>query len=241
MALPPLRRCWPCAASFALVLAAAAHGYEAGSVANGGTLSGVVRFSGTPPTRAALPVNKDLAVCGATPKLSTDLVIGPDGGVQWAVLSLRGVTHGKPFATGTPVLEQHGCEYTPHVVLVPAGVELEIRNSDGILHNVRTASTRNAPINRAQPKFRTAMPQRFVEPERVEVRCDVHPWMRGWVIVQDHPYFAVSDAQGGFSLTEVPPGDYELHLWHETLGEQVRPVTITGGADLVLSIALPPK
>lgn len=127
------------------------------------------------------------------------------------------------------------------MVLVPVGAELEIRNSDGILHNVRTASTRNAPVNRAQPKVRKAMPQRFAEPERVEVRCDVHPWMRGWVVVQDHPYYAVSDAQGGFSLTGVPPGDYELHLWHETLGEHVQPVTISGGADIFLPIALPPK
>lgn len=234
---------WRVAAAAALgaQLAAAAAAYEVVPVDDGGAVSGVVRVSAPQPTRAPRPVNKDVAVCGSAPRPANDLVVGVDGGVQWAVVSLRGVSAGKPFPAAAAVVDQRGCDYVPHVVLVAAGAELEIRNSDGILHNVRTASVRNAPLNRAQPKARRTMMQRFGEPERIELRCDVHPWMRGWVVVEDHPYVAVTDAQGRFAIGDVPPGTYDLHVWHETLGEEVRTVHVRSATDTPVTFALPPR
>jgi len=138
-------------------------------VVNGGTVAGAVRYVGSPPSRATLEVTRDTAVCGATAKLATDLVVGPSGGLQYAVVSLRGIAAGKPFDPAPPTLDQRGCEYAPHVVVVPAGRELTILNSDSVLHNIHTASLHpdaaaNPTVNRAQPKFKTSMKETFPRP-----------------------------------------------------------------------------
>jgi hypothetical protein len=141
----------------------------------------------------------------------------------------------------TPVLDQNGCEYVPHVRAFPAGSEVEIKNSDGILHNIHTYSEKNAPINRAQPKFKKVIKETFKAPEVVKVTCDAHNWMLGWFVVQDHPYYAVTDDKGAFKLTDVPPGDYELKVWHETLGEKTQKVTVGGGAEASANFELAAK
>lgn len=230
----------------AVLLASAARGYQAEVVGDGGAIAGRLRYLGTPPSRGTLAVTKDVAVCGATAKLATDLVVGPDGGVRDAVAWLPGITAGKPFADGAPTLDQRGCEYTPHVLLVPAGRPVTILNPDGILHNIRTAGQgpegeRNPPVNRAQPKFKTSMTEVFQRPEFIRVGCSVHGWMQGWIIVQANPYYAVSDQQGRFELTDVPAGTYELVIWHETLGEVRRSVHVTPAGRVELDVELGPR
>ena len=195
---------------------------------------------------ATLEVTKDTAVCGATAKLATDLVVGPSGGLQYAVVSLRGIAAGKPFDPAPPTLDQRGCEYAPHVIIVPAGRELTILNSDGVLHNIHTASLHpdaaaNPTVNRAQPKFKTSMTETFSAPEILRATCDVHGWMKGWIVVADHPYYAVTDAQGRFALSDVPPGDYQLHVWHETLGELTQPVSVAPGATTTVAAEMGPR
>jgi len=225
----------------ALCIATAAVGYQGGPVTAGGAIAGTVRFAGSPPPRGTLEVTKDVAVCGASAKLANDLVVGPDGGVANAVVRLREIAAGKPFADGQPTLDQRGCEYLPHVVLVPAGQPLTILNPDGILHNIRTVGSGpagNPPLNRAQPKFKTSMVQVFDRPEFIRVACDVHRWMQAWIVVQDHPYYAVTDGQGRFDLASVPPGTYELVFWHEMLGEVTRPVTVNAGGRAVVDVTL---
>ena len=230
----------------AVATTVAGGGYEPGPVANGGGITGAVRYVGPPPPRGTLEVTKDTAVCGATAKLATDLVVGPSGGLQYAVVSLRGIAAGKPFDQTPPTLDQRGCEYAPHVVIVPAGRELTILNSDGVLHNLHTASLHpdaaaNPPVNRAQPKFKTSMTETFAAPEILRATCDVHGWMKGWIVVADHPYYAVTDAQGRFALSDVPPGDYQLHVWHETLGERSQPVSVAPGATTTVTAEMGPR
>jgi plastocyanin len=216
--------------------------YEAGPVSNGGSISGTVKYKGTPPTRAKLEVNKDTDVCGAGgEKLSRELVVGADGGVQYAVVSIPGIAKGKPFADTKPVLDQKGCEYQPHIVLMPAGGELDIENSDGILHNIHTYSDKNPPVNRAQPKFKKSITETFKDPERIKLSCDVHGWMQGWLIVEDDPYYAVTDEKGAFKITDVPPGDYEVKVWQEKLGESTQKITVKPGADTVVNFELAGK
>lgn len=212
--------------------------YEAGSVADGGTVAGVVRFAGTPPAPRPLDVNKDKEVCAKEPKFAEDLVVGSDGGVRWAVAFLKGVAKGKPFPNDEAVLDQHGCRYVPHVVIVPAGRDLVIKNSDGILHNIHTYSDENPPLNRAQPKFKKKIKASFDKPEIIRVGCDVHGWMGAWLVVADHPYYAVTDEKGAFRLTDVPPGDYELVVWHEKLGETVQKVSVKPGQETTVDIEL---
>lgn len=228
----------------ALFVASAAGAYRVEPVAGGGAIGGTVRFAGPPPPRGTLEVTKDVAVCGASAKLANDLVVGPDGGVAYAVVRLREIDAGKPFAEGQPTLDQRGCEYVPHVVLVPVGMPLTILNPDGILHNIRTAGggpDGNPPLNRAQPKFKTSMVQVFDRPEFLRVACDVHRWMQAWIVVQAHPYYAVTDTRGGFELTDIPPGVYELVIWHETLGEVTRAVTVTPGGRAAIEVTLGAK
>jgi plastocyanin len=180
-------------------------------------------------------------VCGTAQKTSPELVVGPDGGIKYAVVSIPGIAKGKPFPTGKVVLDQKGCEYLPHVVLMPAGGEVDILNSDGILHNIHTYSEKNPPLNRAQPKFKKTMTEKFAQPERVKLSCDVHGWMTGWLVVEDNPYYAVTDDKGAFKLTDVPPGDYELKVWQEKLGEATQKVTVKPGADSAVTFELAGK
>lgn len=191
-----------------------------------GTITGKVVLAGAPPQPKKIPVTKNKAKCG-TEKLSEDLVVGPDKGVRWAVVSLVGATTGGPAHKA--VLDQKGCQFIPHVVVVPAGTKLTILNSDRILHNIHTYSTENPAINKAQPGFRKKMKVKFSKPEIVKVACDAHSWMTGWIVVADTPT-AVTDEKGSFTLADVPAGTYTLKVWHELLGEQTnKEVTVKAG------------
>ncbi len=227
------------AACAALLSISSATAYEGGAVSNGGTIKGAVKFKGTPPERAVLEVNKDKKVCDVGVKKSHDLVVGAGGGIQWAVVSLTNISSGKAFAADGSVLDQVGCEYLPYIVLLQKDSELTIKNSDGILHNIHTYSEKNKPVNRAQPKFKKKITEKFSEPEMVKVTCDVHGWMKGWLAVVDHPYYAITDESGNFELTDVPAGEYEIKVWQETLGESTQKVTVPAGgaADVTFELA----
>jgi len=214
-------------AAFSLCLTVPAFAYEGGAVADGGTVSGTVKFSGTAPAPKKLDITKDKEVCGAKEHFDESLVVGPNGGVKNAVVAITNITKGKALDVSKgPTLDQKGCQYQPRVLLTPANAPVKILNDDGILHNIHTFSKKNPPVNRAQPKFKKELEEKFAQPETFEVRCDAHAWMGGWIVVQEHPYYVVTDETGAFSLADVPPGDYELKVWHEKLGEQTQKVTV---------------
>src|SRR5207245_11705473 len=118
------------------------------------------------------------------------------------------------------VIDQHGCKFVPHVVVMQPG-EIEIKNSDDILHNIHTYSTANPSINKAQPKFKKVMTEKLEKPEFVKVTCDVHSWMLGWVAVVPG-VAAATDANGVAKLENVPAGKQKIEVWHETLGKQTK-------------------
>ena len=205
-------------------------GYTKVEVTDGGRITGRVVFDGTAPGPKVVKVTKDRAVCAATEHTTETLVVGEDGGVLNAVVSIVSIDRGKPFPAGdTPTLDQRGCWFYPHVQVMPAGGSIEVVNSDGILHNIHTYPKNNRPINVAQPKFKRVITQSFAEPDIVRVGCDVHTWMNAWIVVTAHPYHAVTDVDGSFLLDQVPPGSYTLGVWHETLGERTRPATVSPG------------
>lgn len=236
-----VKRGFAVAVGTALLLASGAVAYEGGAVADGGKIKGVVKFNGTPPEREVLEVNKDKEVCAVNVKKSNDLVVSPDGGIEFAVVSITNIAKGKAFPEGTAVLDQAGCEYLPYVVIVRKGAELEILNSDGILHNVHTYSEKNKPVNRAQPKFKKKIAETFSEPEMIKVTCDVHGWMKGWLAVVEHPYYVITDASGAFELTDVPAGEYEVKVWQEKLGESTQKVTVPAGGEAAANFELAAK
>ena len=196
--------------------------------ADGANIRGVVVMTGTVVPKK-LPVTIDQYVCGKE-KVGEDLAVGPQGGVKNVVVWLQTPPPGATWSSA-PVkveMDQKSCTFAPRVVLVPAGGTVEFLNSDRLLHNLHSASRENPTFNRTQPRGRV-IPVTFSKPEFVQVNCDLHSWMRAWVVVADHPYYALSNDAGEFVLSNVPPGKYVLQIWQETLGITSRDVTV--GAD----------
>jgi hypothetical protein len=125
---------------------------------------------------------------------------------------------------------------------VPAGGTVNFLNSDRLLHNLHARPKLNSPFNRTQPKGRT-IAVNFPQPEIFRVDCDLHSWMRSWVVVTEHPFYALSDADGRFTFDALPAGRYTLRLWHETLGTATREVTVpaTGTTQVPVEMARPPS
>ncbi len=229
-------------ASVFALCAGPAMAYEGGAVSAGGSISGMVKLQGAAPAAKVVEITKDKEVCGAHGEIkSEEVVVGAGGGLANAVVSITNIAKGKPMEARTPELDQVGCKYVPHVLTFPAGSSVKIKNSDGILHNIHTYSTKNPSVNLAQPKFKKEMQQKFDQPETIKVTCDAHGWMLGWFVSQDHPYYAVTDANGGFKLTDVPAGEYELKVWHEKLGEKTAKVTVAAGGDAKTDFELASK
>jgi plastocyanin len=221
-----------CLAAVAIVYAVAA------ASAWAATLKGNVRYSGAPVERKKYTVTIDQYVCGKE-KLAGDLVLSPKNGILNAVVSLEGVATGAkgPMTATRVIMDQKECVFTPRVVVVPAGGTVEFLNSDRLLHNVKGGGKQNSPFNRAQPHARS-ISIAFRSPEILRVDCDLHSWMRGWVVVAEHPYYAVTNEEGEFAFDNVPPGKYQLVVWHETLGVVRQEATLTSEANRPLVVRM---
>lgn len=138
-------------------------------------------------------------------------------------------------------LDQRGCMYVPHVSGVQVGQKLIIRNSDETLHNVHAMPSSNKEFNMGQPFQDMELEKSFDKAEvMIPVKCDVHPWMKSYIGVLDHPYFAVSGADGSFSIGSLPAGDYVLEAWHEELGARTENVTVADGESVEVSFDFSP-
>ena len=210
---------------------AAPAGYQTMTVANGGTISGTVTYAGAMPKKVQIQKTKDTAVCGKTTHYKEDMLVSGNKGLANVVVRIMNISKGKGMdSMGSEfVLDQNGCVFSPHISIIPLGAQCTILNSDGILHNIHTFSEKNRPINRAQPKFLKKVEVEFTEPEVIRVTCDAHGWMSAWIVVADHPYYAVTDEKGNFQLDGVPPGTYSVKFWHEKLGESTGKITVGSG------------
>lgn len=193
-----------------------------------GEIQGRVALEGSAPEPQKLLVVKDRDVCGQTPLFDERLLVSKNGGIRYAVVSLVGLEDAKPPTDlGSQFdLNQKGCHYQPHILLVPINVPVQILNNDGVLHNIHTFSKINLPMNLAHPKNVKQLEIAFKKPERVPVKCDIHGWMSAWIVAIEHPYYATTDAEGNFVLRDVPSGTYQVECWQELLGMQTAEVTI---------------
>ena len=210
-------------------LAGRAAAYEAILVTDGGTLSGTVTIEGTAPPPAKIEVTKDPEVCGkeSKEKVNPSLLVGPGGGIQYVVVTVK-AAKGKKLEVPAehPVFDQKTCEFHPHVLVFPAGSTIDVKNSDGILHNIHTTSTVNPSQNQAQPKFKPKIQLKVEKPETIAIKCDVHGWMSGYWVATETPYVAVTAADGSFKIADLPPGDYDVELWQEKLGKAMQKASI---------------
>jgi plastocyanin len=200
----------------------------------GGTIEADVKYNGAPVVEK-LKVGKDTEKCG-TEATVEKVVVGGNKGLANAVVSVPGA---KGATKTKAVIDQHGCKFVPHVVVMQPG-ELEIKNSDDILHNLHTYSTANPSINKAQPKFKKTMTEKFEKPEVIKVTCDVHSWMLGWVAVVPGPA-GVTDKDGVVKIENVPAGKQKVEVWHETLGKVEKEVDVKPGAVTKVSFEMKGK
>jgi len=217
-----MRRTLTAGTAIALMTGAAMWFVTGAGAQGGGTIEADVKYNGAPQVEK-LKVNKDTEKCG-TEAVIEKVVVGGNKGLANAVVSVPGA---KGATKAKAVLDQHGCKFVPHVVVMQPG-ELEIKNSDDILHNIHTYSTANPSINKAQPKFKKTMTEKLEKPEFVKITCDVHSWMLGWVAVVPG-LAAVTDKDGMTKIENVPAGKQKIEVWHETLGKQEKDVDVKAG------------
>ena len=197
--------------------------YKAMSVSNGGTISGMVTFDGAAPEMKKLEITKDTKVCGKTDKHDESIVLGEGNGLQNTIVYLMDISSGADFPSDPKIkyeVDQKGCQFNPHVRLLPVGKRLTMINPDRINHNVHIFSSTNPAFNKSQPGTRRKMNVKAVKKAEgpVAVKCDVHGWMKAWIAYIPHPYFAVTDENGNYTIENVPPGTYKLGYWQEACG-----------------------
>jgi hypothetical protein len=211
--------------------------YEAGTVTGGGVIEGKIIFNGAVPTKKIIPT-KDVEVCG-DPREEALIEVGSDKAVQNAVIYLVDVAKGKawPAPAKKPVLDQEKCRFKPEVQVIPAG-PLEVINSDPVLHNTHGYYGKRTVFNFALPNQGQHIPTELPRAGTVRVDCDAHGWMEGWIYVVDNPYYAITGADGKFSIADVPPGTYKLVAIQSFTGPVEQTVTVAAGKPTSLTIEL---
>lgn len=211
-----------------LLLPLQARGYEEVAVTNGGTLRGFVKVQGELAELPAPEVFKFKEVCKDVP--NEGLVVGPERGVRYAVITIEGITKGKAVEReAVHELDNLGCRFVPHVQAASVGQFLVLKNTDPILH------TAHAYFRQGQPHFNVGLyPGRvsrkpLVSAGIVKILCEVHPWMTAYIVVTEHPYHAVTNAYGEYEIRDIPPGVYRLKVWHENLATEEKEAKVKGG------------
>lgn len=197
-----------------------------------GTLSGKVTFEGTAPPPAKLSVsgNPECSVMHPGGQIDSEEMVVNDGALQNVFVYVKDGLwdYSFPAPTTPVVMKNQGCTYAPHVLGVQVGQPLDLLNVDPTLHNVHSFSANSRPWNVGLPFQNMKVTKKFDQPEvMVKLKCDVHPWMLGYVGVVANPYFAVTDREGKFELKNLPPGEYEIEAWHEKLGVLTQKVALT--------------
>jgi Carboxypeptidase regulatory-like domain len=201
----------------------------AGTFSWGATLTGKIVYQGKPPNLVMLPMSAD-AYCLSQHKekvKSQDVIVNQNGTLQYVLIYIKtGLTGTPPTPKGSVELRQEGCIYKPHVQGIQVNQDLVVVNDDATLHNVHTMSKVNPQFNIAQPIKGMKITKKFLKPEIIFVKCEVHRWMGAYIGVFEHPYFAVSGSDGTFTIKDLPAGNYVIEAWQEKLGTQSANVAV---------------
>jgi plastocyanin len=199
--------------------------------ADAATVTGVVKLAAAAPAMPNIQMSADpycASQHASAPAKDEEVVAGPGGELENVFVYIKQINGNFPASTTPAVIDQHGCQYHPHVLGVQVGQPLQIKNSDNTLHNIHALPVVNSAFNEGQPVQGMVSTKKFDKAEITpfKVKCDVHGWMKAWMAVMPHPFYAVSQANGTFTISNLPPGSYTLVAWHEKYGAKEQQLTV---------------
>jgi hypothetical protein len=203
-----------------------------GASTGAASISGKINFEGTAPAPEKIKTSADPKCQAMHPTgLERQTIDTSGGGLKDVFVYVKSGLPGSYPPPAEPVLlDQKGCMYHPHIITVQAGQPLKIRNSDDTLHNIHPHPSNNPEFNIGQPRKDMESTKTFEKPEvMIPVGCDVHPWMRSYIAVLSHPFFAVTKEDGTYEIKGLPAGEYEVEAWHEKLKSQSQKITVKDG------------
>jgi plastocyanin len=209
--------------------------------ATAATLTGKIRFTGRRPAPKVIDMDQE-PECARLHKngriLEESILVGSGGALRNVFVYLKSGMEGRKFEVpAAPVtIDQKGCWFEPRVIGIQTGQTLQVTNSDPVTHNIHPLAQVNREWNQSQSQGDPPLSRRFVRPEiLIPVKCNIHRWMRAFIGVVDHPYFAVTGADGSFEVNTVPPGTYTVAAVHEALGTQEQEVTLGASGKVSLN------
>lgn len=191
-----------------------------------GSLSGQIVYDGDHPVAEPLVITRDEEFCGQFRLIDESLSVHPDSrGLHNVVVWLDSRTSVpvhpdlQPMPDKLPALDNLNCRFSPRILTARTGQTVEFRNSDPVAHNVAVFAQRNQPFSEVVSAT-APLQKKFAKYETLPVRvdCSIHSWMRSYLLVTDHPYAAVTDAEGRFRIANLPSGEWKFRFWHERPG-----------------------
>lgn len=193
------------------------------------TITGSVKLAGTAAKGEPIQMSAD-PFCQSqhtTPVVSEQVTVAADGSLADVFVYIKDIKGNYPPPATPVVLDQKGCQYHPHISGMQVGQTLQIKNSDATLHNIHCLAKTNSEFNVGQPVQNMVSDKSFDKSEvMIKFKCDVHSWMNSYIGVLPHPFFAVSAANGQFTIPNLPPGTYTLVAWHQKFGQQEQQITV---------------
>jgi hypothetical protein len=200
--------------------------------ATAATVHGKIAYHGPKPAKERISMDAEAACEQAHaghPVYDESISVGKDGALANAFVYIQSGLEGKTFepVKTAVTLDQHGCMFVPRIIALRAAQPLEVKNSDPVSHNIHPMPKNNREWNEQQSPGTPDAEHKFARREvMIPVKCNVHSWMHAYIGVMEHPYFAVTQADGSFNLPNLPPGDYTVAVWHEKLGEQTKQIHV---------------
>jgi hypothetical protein len=209
-----------------------------------GSVTGKVTFTGTPAKQKPIDMSKEPSCAKAytTPPTTESVVSSGGNGLGNVVVYVSAGANDESTVPSQAVsFDQHNCRYVPHVIVLHTNQELKVINSDQTSHNIHPLAKINHEWNKSQPPGTPPFSEKFEKEEMISVKCNVHPWMRGYFAVLKTNHYAISKDDGSFTLPDLPAGKYTLTAWHESYGTGTAEVSISGNESKKVDFTLTAK